>query len=176
MMTVAPHYWVRVAPYDPRRGYVIRKYGVGGTLYQGGERPTWYKVPVELAEQLRDIPQSPGDPRSPYVFEVYSEEDRHRVDAIEEERVLVQMGIMSATAPRPALQSAPAMDLTQGDPKGVPVGMPQGRGAAVPQPLTADSPPPVVPRMPAPEAESAAITTVQAPGPRRRTRNLGGGE
>ena len=94
------------------------------------------------------------------------------MDSIEEERVLVRMGLMAATAQPFASAQASQMDLTSGDVRGVPL---EGRGTAIPAPLTVDSPPPVTVRSLAPEAaadeaDGGNTTTQTLPGRRRRGR------
>jgi len=123
--------WVRLAPYNPRVGNLVRRHGHRGTMYAGGERPTWYKVSPAIALELADKLQEHDNPRSARLFELYhSDNERARIDKAEMERRFVAQGLMAESSPEHLVRPTPALDLTQ-DPKGVPV--PPARAAALPE-------------------------------------------
>lgn len=150
---------VRLVPYNPQQGHVLRKYGYRGTLYRGGDRPDWYIVTPALAKELAVIRQIHDDPRSPMAFEVYAEKDRQRVDAMERERYLAAIGFTQAAPP--AIPPLRTFDITGQDRQGVPV--PEGalgRAAAIP----AQAPPPqAIPAPAVPVEPPARLEPLQIP-------------
>lgn len=112
-------FYARLKPHNHKQGYILYRYHFMGNLFQGGDRPTWYRVDDRLAKVLQDDVQETGRPS----FDVVSVEEKLVIDKIEEERRLVAMGMMSATMPVVAGQKP--VDL---------LSVPQaGRTSAIPQ-------------------------------------------
>ena len=75
--------FVRLKPYDPRRGYVLRRYTYRGIKFH--EERGWFRVPKDVAEYLRAVHQSPGDEHSPLAFDVCSEAEAKNLETKEKE-------------------------------------------------------------------------------------------
>lgn len=69
---------VRLKKPDPKRGHVLRRY-----VYKGirvlSERG-WYRVPLEIAEELKAKRQIPNDEHSPLAFDVCTDEEARAMD------------------------------------------------------------------------------------------------
>ena len=74
-------YLVRLKPYDPRRGFVLRGYTFQGIKFRA-ERG-WYKVTEKVAEYLRGVHQVAGNEYSPPAFDVCTESEAENIDAKE---------------------------------------------------------------------------------------------
>jgi len=72
---------VRLKPYDPRRGQVLRRYTYAGIKFQ--EERAWYRVEVAVAEHLRSVRQVPTDEHSPLAFDVCTEAEAKALEAKE---------------------------------------------------------------------------------------------
>lgn len=72
---------VRLKPYDPRRGHVLRRYTYDGIKFQP-ERG-WYRVEKSVAEYLRTVHQQPSDPYSPLAFDVCTDAEAKTLEAAE---------------------------------------------------------------------------------------------
>jgi hypothetical protein len=59
---------VRLKPYDPRRGHVLRRYTYAGIKFQ--EERGWYRVERPVAEYLRAVREVPTDRYAPPAFDV----------------------------------------------------------------------------------------------------------
>lgn len=70
---------VRLKPYDPKRGHVLRRYTYRGIRFVV-ERG-WYRVSAAMAEHLEGVRQNPNNPQSPPAFDVVTEEEAQRLDA-----------------------------------------------------------------------------------------------
>jgi hypothetical protein len=70
---------VRLKPFDPRRGHVLRRYTYAGIKFHG-ERG-WYRVEKRVADYLRTVRQQLADPHSPPAFDVCSEEEAKAMEA-----------------------------------------------------------------------------------------------
>ncbi len=75
--------FVRLKRYNPRRGYVMRKYTHMPSGKKFEETSGWYKVNTEVAESLRDIHQRPRDEESPLAFDVCTQAEAEAIDALE---------------------------------------------------------------------------------------------
>lgn len=62
---------VRLKPYDPRRGHVLRRYTYAGIKFQ--EERGWYRVERPVAEYLRAVREVPSDRYAPLAFDVCTE-------------------------------------------------------------------------------------------------------
>lgn len=90
-MAKAKHLYVRLKPYNPKRGHVLRRYTYRAVRFHEGR---WYKVPEALARELSDLHQRHGDEDSPLAFDVATEgqardiEEKERKKLEEEKRKL----------------------------------------------------------------------------------------
>jgi len=122
--------FARLKPYAPRLGLRLRRLHFGGNLYQGGDRPTWYKVTPEMAAKLKQIKQDAGAA----AFDIVDADEKKVIDVKEEERRLVALGVMSETVAKPGERTA--VDLTvKPEPA---VAAPIAREAAIPSRLDVD--------------------------------------
>lgn len=71
---------VRLKPYNPKRGHVMRKYTHGPTGKRFEENCGWYKVDAGLANYLLTVRQIATDPDSADAFDVCTEAEAKRVD------------------------------------------------------------------------------------------------
>jgi hypothetical protein len=71
---------VRLKLYDPRRGFVLRRYTYRGIRFQ--EDRGWYRVEKDVGEYLRCVRQN-SDPHAALAFDVYSEEEAKSLDSKE---------------------------------------------------------------------------------------------
>lgn len=99
------YFYARLKALDPKRGYAMVRYHFAGNLFQGGLRPTWYKVDEMLAKLCAEHRQDNGLA----AFDVVTETEKLDIDAEEERRRLVSMGLLSATASSP--RAAQALDI-----------------------------------------------------------------
>jgi len=73
---------VRLKPYDPRRGHVLRRFTYAGVKIH--EERGWHRVSKQVADYLRGVRQVNGDEYSPLAFDVCTDEEAKAVDAREE--------------------------------------------------------------------------------------------
>ncbi len=116
---------VRLKPYDPRRGYVLRRFTYQGIKFH--EERGWYVVDKAVAEYLRKVPQRDTDPHSPLAFDVATEEEAKALDAREEHEGKTRKN--AAEAPRVA---AGRGDLTTDDVRAVAGARPAATATATP--------------------------------------------
>ena len=74
---------VRLKPFDPRRGQVLRRYTYAGIKFQ--EERGWYRVERSVAEYLRAIREVPTDRYSPLAFDVCTEAEAKAIEEGESE-------------------------------------------------------------------------------------------
>jgi hypothetical protein len=72
---------VRLKPYDPRRGHVLRRYTYAGIKFH--EERGWSRVEKPVGDYLRTVHQLPSDSYSPLAFDVCNEEEAKAIDAAE---------------------------------------------------------------------------------------------
>ncbi len=101
--------YVRLKIADPKRGFNISRYHFAGHLFVGGERPVWYRVKPDLAQLCKEDVQENGVS----TFDVVTAEEKAAIDGIEENRRLVQLGLLSATVATP--RGAQAIDLSNAE-------------------------------------------------------------
>lgn len=136
--------FVRLKPYNPRRGYVVQRHGIGEMFFVGGVRPNWYEVQDVVAERLAKKRQFHNDPDSKPLFDIMDREEKERVAAEEQNQVLAHLGAVGQTVLMPPSVKEPkTVDLTDkgGSPPPVPgtsaeASQAVGRAAAIPQPRT----------------------------------------
>jgi len=73
---------VRVRPYNPKRGQLVRRYMVKGIRFDVNRG--WYKVDDELAKYLATVTNDPNDPESTPVFDVLTEKEALKLEQDEE--------------------------------------------------------------------------------------------
>lgn len=75
--------YVRLKPYNPRRGYLLKKYTHVPSGKKFEESLGWCRVDPSLAAQLREIHQNPRDDETPFAFDVCTEAEAKQIDASE---------------------------------------------------------------------------------------------
>jgi hypothetical protein len=116
---------VRLKPYDPRRGHVLRRFTYAGVKIH--EERGWHRVSKQVADYLRGVRQVNGDDYSPLAFDVCTDEEAKALDAREEVETKVRRSATDEVRLSPArtdgvLANAqlpePAKPNGQADPKG----------------------------------------------------------
>lgn len=59
--------YVRIAPYNKRKGHLVQRYVIGGRLFVAGR---WYRMPLLWAQRLSKLEQPTGAP----IFDVMNEQ------------------------------------------------------------------------------------------------------
>ncbi len=94
---------VRLKPYDPRRGHVLRRFTYAGIKFQP-ERG-WYRVEKAVAEYLRGVRQQSADQYSPFAFDVCTDTEATALEARDAEAGKVKQSAtdeVKLTPARPA--------------------------------------------------------------------------
>jgi len=79
-MATAQAMFARLKPFNPKRGYKVRRYSVFGIRFDHDKG--WYKVDPNVAEYLKTVHCDNNDPDSPMAFDVCTEgEARELVEA-----------------------------------------------------------------------------------------------
>lgn len=118
--------YVRLKPYDKKRGYLVRRYNIGGHEFlTDGEsgRPIWSRVTVKAAEFLKTLRQKENDPDSKPLFDVVTPPEYAAIAQREQDLALAQLDVRSATVNVPASARVPVVDRISGA---------AGRAAAIP--------------------------------------------
>ena len=79
---------VRLKPYDPRRGFVLRRFTYAGIRFQ--DERGWYRVERKVGEHLRAVRTVPTDKYAPLAFDVCTEAEAKALDAGESEAAKVK--------------------------------------------------------------------------------------
>lgn len=103
---------VRLKPYDPRRGCVLRRFTYRGIKFH--EERGWYRVDKEVAEYLRGVRQVPGDKHAPLAFDVCTEAEAQALDAEHEAAATTRK---KATDPVEASTAVTTADLEESEAK-----------------------------------------------------------
>ena len=74
---------VRLKPYNPRRGAILRKYVLVDRKLTFQEERGWYKVDAEVADYLATVRQVHGDELSLEAFDICTEAEAKAIDARE---------------------------------------------------------------------------------------------
>jgi len=74
--------FARLKPFNPKRGYKVRRYSVFGIRFDHDKG--WYKVDPNVAEYLKTVHCDNNDPDSPLAFDVCTEVEAR--DLVEAER------------------------------------------------------------------------------------------
>ncbi len=64
--------YVRLKPYNKRKGFLMRRYSVRRKRFIHGR---WYEVPQQLAKYLETVTATPEDPDTPFAFDVCDTRD-----------------------------------------------------------------------------------------------------
>lgn len=70
--------YVRLKPYDVKRGYLVRRYMLAGHEFMTDNetgRPIWNRVTAQAAAFLKPLKQNPDDPESKDLFDVLTPEE-----------------------------------------------------------------------------------------------------
>ncbi len=97
---------VRLKPYDPRRGYVLKRYCYAGIRIHV-ERG-WYRVQKAIGDYLRTVRQAWNDPFSPLAFDVCTDEEAKALDVKEEAETKVRKSATDELKVVPARDERPA--------------------------------------------------------------------
>lgn len=131
-------FYARLKPFVGRKGSPFKtvNFTFRGQLFQGGDRPTWYKVSEEYARQLRLVTQDEGV--AP-MFDVADDAEKAAIDQKEEQLRLVALGHISATHAAPSPPTAIDLTTPHSAPLKPPTGLekapaasPAAREAAIP--------------------------------------------
>ena len=79
---------VRLKPFDPRRGHVLRRFTYRGIKIH--QERGWYRVDKDTAAYLRTVRQVHSDEHSPLAFDVCTEAEAKAMDAKEKEEGAVR--------------------------------------------------------------------------------------
>jgi len=104
---------VRLKPYDPKRGHVIRRYTAFSIRFE--EARGWYKVADEVAAYLATVHQVPGDEDSPLAFDVCTEEEAQSLETAEKKKAEERARAAEPNVAQPYDVSVRAGDLTTTD-------------------------------------------------------------
>ena len=99
---------VRLKPYDPRRGFVLRRFTYAGIRFQ--DERGWYRVERKVGEHLRAVRTVPTDKYAPLAFDVCTEAEAKALDAGESEAAKV--GETPPTTSRSRPRAAPSRPTT----------------------------------------------------------------
>ncbi len=105
---------VRLKPYDPRRGFVLRRFTYAGIRFQG-ERG-WYRVEKPVAERLRATRSVASDPYSPLAFDVCTEAEAKALDNAEADAAKFKRSATDDLKVVPARGSVTTEDLPKSTP------------------------------------------------------------
>jgi len=111
---------IRIKPYDPKKGNVIRRYTAFGVRFE--EARGWYKVSDEVAAYLGTVHQRPGDDDSPLAFDVCTEEEAQRLETSEKKKAEERARAAEPNVAQPHDVTVRPADLTTAD-------LPQPRSA-----------------------------------------------
>jgi hypothetical protein len=81
---------VRLKPYDPRRGYVLKRFVYDGIAFH--QERGWYRVIKTVGDYLRGVREVAHDPNSPLAFDVATDEQAKALEAQEEAESKVRRG------------------------------------------------------------------------------------
>lgn len=104
-MAKVTYLYVRLKPYNPKRGHVLRRLGFRGVRFYEGR---WYKVREGLARELADLHQKHHNEDSPLAFDVATQkqardiEEKERKKLEVEKRKLANAEVVGATEVRPS--------------------------------------------------------------------------
>jgi hypothetical protein len=95
---------VRLKSYDPRRGFVLRRFTYAGIRFQGEHG--WCRVEKSVADRLRTTRCVASDPHSPLAFDVCTEAEAKALEDSESEAAKVKRSATDDLKVVPARASA----------------------------------------------------------------------
>ncbi len=104
---------VRLKPYDPRRGFVLRRYTYLGIKFH--EERGWYRVDKPVADYLRTVREEPDDEYTPPAFDVCTDDEAKALDAKETDEAKVRRAAADEVKLSAARTEASASALTSAD-------------------------------------------------------------
>jgi hypothetical protein len=113
--------YVRLKPYDQKRGYLVRRYMVAGHEFMTDnetDRPIWNKVAARAAAFLKTLKQNPSDSESKDLFDVVTSEEYEAIREREQAQVFAQLGLGEGPVRAPA--APPTIDRTGGRASAIP--------------------------------------------------------
>ncbi|WP_342379450.1 hypothetical protein NVS55_08275 [Myxococcus stipitatus] len=105
---------VRLKPYDPRRGFVLRRFTYAGIRFQ--DERGWYRVERKVGEHLRAVRTVPTDRYAPLAFDVCTEAEAKALDAGESEAAKVKRSATDDLKVVPARGTVTTDDLPKATP------------------------------------------------------------
>jgi hypothetical protein len=90
---------VRIKPYDPNRGRLVRRYTAFSTRFD--EKRGWYRVGDDVAQYLSTVHQVAGDEDSPLVFDVCTEEQAREIEEADRRRAQERAQAVAPNVARP---------------------------------------------------------------------------
>lgn len=126
-------YFVRIKPYDERRGFKRRRTlvpeigrPINGGTGKVGDIPEWIPLDRDRAQQLLKYHQDDNDLTSPYVFDIVTARERETIDQREAQQRMASLGMVgippaevlrrgathelqARVGPPPAVRPAPAV-------------------------------------------------------------------
>ena len=75
---------VRLKRLIVKKGHIIRRYTAFSTTFE--ETKGWYRVSDDVAAYLATVHQVPNDEDTPLAFEVCTEKEARRIDAVEKKQ------------------------------------------------------------------------------------------
>jgi len=107
-----PVYFVRIKPYNPRRGCVRKRQffnelgrAINGGTGEPGDVPEWVQVAPDVAAKLTVYHQNDNDPMSPLVLDFATQAEMLQINQVEEMYRARQLGV-AAAGPLPPGQFA----------------------------------------------------------------------
>ena len=88
---------VRIKPYNPRKGCVLRKYTHVPTSKKFDESLGWYIVDDSVAAELVRVRQREGDEQSPMAFDIVDAKTAREIDAKEKKDAIARREAGAAT-------------------------------------------------------------------------------
>jgi hypothetical protein len=79
---------VRLKPYAPRRGNVLKCFTYAGIKFQSEQG--WYRVETAVADYLRTVHQQPDDSLSALAFDVCTDAEAKTIEATEADELKVR--------------------------------------------------------------------------------------
>jgi len=107
---------VRLKPYDPRRGHVLRRYTYSGVKIH--EERGWHRVSKAVAEYLKTVKQVAADEYSPLAFDVCTDDEAKALDVREEVETKVRRSATDEVRLSPARNEGVVTSAVLADSKG----------------------------------------------------------
>lgn len=106
--------FVRLKPFDPRRGFVLRRFSYGGIRFQGEHG--WCRVERKVGEYLRAVRTVPADEYAPLAFDVCTEAEAKAIDASESDAARLKRSATDELKVTPARGTVTTEDMPKPTP------------------------------------------------------------